>query len=111
MNGEGMAKAVQGMNVDEKLVFLISEVGNLKTAVVSHAKVVSQAMTELNDMKVAQAKTPDYCNNIVTNFDKRLGALESLAAGRKAVNKALFGASGLSMLGIGAIILKLCGVF
>jgi len=115
MNGENMAKAVQGMTQDEKLVFIISEVGNLKTTLLAHVSVVAEAVREIGEMKLSLVKLPTHCAhesdfikmcNIRSKLDERLGVLEKESTGRKAVFKIWFGAGGLGIVGMFLLILK-----
>lgn len=114
-NGEDMAKAVQGMTQDEKLVFLISEVGGLKMAFTAHAKVLTKAISELSNIKLELVKLPAHCQHegdfekmctIRDTLDSRIDELEKESVGRKAVTKVWLGTGGMSILGISLAILK-----
>jgi len=114
-NGEAMAKAVQGMNQDEKLVFLISEVGNIKTALSNNAEVLGRAVSDINDMKIELVKLPSHCVHeddfvkmchIRNKLNDRLYDLEKDSAARKAVSRVWLGTGSVGIVGGILAILK-----
>lgn len=112
MNGDELAK-LRSMDDGEWRGYLAGKLENVEKSLGTHSKSLKDLFKLHNDVTVKIAELPPHClhTDTVKKLDVRLDDLEKSEAGRKAVNKFLFGTSGVSILGILLLVLKMFGVF
>jgi hypothetical protein len=108
MNGEELAK-LRSMDDGEWRGYLAGKLEGVEKAIASHGKSLKSLFKLHNDLSLEVGKIPPHClhTDTVKKLDMRIDDLEKTDVGRKAVNKAVFGASGFSVIGIIILLLKI----
>lgn len=119
MNGD---EAVKLKNYDDGQwrVYIASKIDVITKAVEAQGNAVAAVVEKQHEYDLKLVELPDHCVhekdfqkmcNLKTELDGRLDELEKDKAGRTAVNKFLFGASGFSVIAIIIMMLKVFEVF